>query len=98
MDTAADGLEALDMLSQSTEYALVLMDVGMPRLDGYETTRAIRAGQAGFTAAALPIIALTALTSDADQLRSQLAGMDDFISKPFTRADLADVVNRFVAQ
>ena len=98
VDTAADGLEALDMLSQSTEYALVLMDVGMPRLDGYETTRAIRAGQAGFTAAALPIIALTALTSDADQLRSQLAGMDDFISKPFTRADLADVVNRFVAQ
>lgn len=98
VDTAADGLEALDMLNRSTEYALVLMDVGMPRLDGYETTRAIRAGQAGFVAAALPIIALTALTSDADRLRSQLAGMDDFISKPFTRADLADVVKRFVAQ
>ena len=81
VDTAADGLEAIDMLAVSSDFSLVLMDIGMPRLDGYETTRAIRAGQAGSKAANLPIVALTALTSDADRLRSQLAGMDEFIPK-----------------
>lgn len=96
VDTAADGIEAIDALTADHNYALVLMDIGMPRLDGYETTRAIRAGQAGSAAANLPIVALTALTSDADQLRSQLAGMDDFISKPFSKADLAATVKRFI--
>ena len=97
VDVAADGLAAIEKMSDHS-YALILMDIGMPGLDGFEATRAIRLGQAGSAAANTPIVALTALTSATDRLRSHLAGMDDFISKPFTRDEIESVISRFMAK
>jgi signal transduction histidine kinase/DNA-binding NarL/FixJ family response regulator/HPt (histidine-containing phosphotransfer) domain-containing protein len=89
---AANGIEAIDRL-RTEEFDLVFMDVQMPEMDGYEATRRIRAGAAGPGAARLPIIALTAnaLAGDSDAARD--AGMDDYISKPFTRTRLTEVVD-----
>jgi len=89
---AANGIEAIDHL-RTEAFDLVFMDVQMPEMDGYEATRRIRAGAAGAEAADLPIIALTAnaLAGDSDAARD--AGMDDYVSKPFTRARLMEVVS-----
>jgi two-component system, sensor histidine kinase and response regulator len=84
-DYAADGIEALHALDKSA-YDVVLMDIRMPNMDGIEATRRIRR-MAG-AVARVPIIALTANATTEERLRCEAAGMDDFMSKPFRRAEL----------
>jgi CheY-like chemotaxis protein len=84
VDVANDGLEALEMLgrSQSAAFDLILMDCQMPNLDGYETTRRIRAGDAGEVFRLIPIAALTANAMSSERKKCFDAGMNDHLTKP----------------
>ena len=96
-DAVTNGKEALDILSKNT-YDLVLMDVQMPEMDGFETTRAIRKGRCGEADRTLPVIAMTAHAMQGDRERCLDAGMDDYISKPISPEQLFDTVNRHLAK
>lgn len=93
VDTAADGLEALQKAT-STPYALILMDLQMPRLDGLDATRQILAlpGHEGNR-----IIAMTANIFDEDRLACEQAGMVDFVSKPIDPPALFKTLARWLA-
>ena len=84
-DYAADGVEAVQK-SMEKIYDLILMDCHMPNLDGYEATQRIKAH---YKSEAPVIIALTASAMAEDKARCKESGMDDFLSKPLKRADLA---------
>lgn len=87
---AERGSEALRLLAEQS-FDVVLMDVHLPELDGYETTRRIRAQEAG-TQRRVPIVAVTACAMDGDRERCLEAGMDAYLSKPIRPAELAEAV------
>jgi CheY-like chemotaxis protein len=74
---------------------IILMDCQMPVMDGFTATRRIRELEQG-TDRHIPIIALTAAAMSHDRTRCEEAGMDDFLAKPFRRADLAAAVARWL--
>jgi CheY-like chemotaxis protein len=82
VELAENGVEALEKLRQH-KYDCVLMDIQMPVMDGLEATRKIRDG-----GSSIPIIAMTASALKGDRERCLLAGMNDYISKPFLPNDL----------
>lgn len=90
-DLAENGRKAVEA-AEAKAYALILMDMQMPEMDGLEATRRIRAGD-GPNASSW-IIALTANAMQSDQDACRDAGMNDFLSKPFNREALATVLNR----
>jgi len=87
---ASDGKEALEAL-ESGRFDLILMDVQMPRMDGLETTKAIRAQEAA-RGSHIPIIAMTAYAMVGDRQRCLDQGMDDYISKPIQAQELLELV------
>jgi hypothetical protein len=89
VDVAHSGEEALELLEER-RYALVLMDVQMPGMDGMETTRRIRAR---WSRAELPVIALTAHAMTGDRERCLASGMNDYISKPIDQEQLLRLVH-----
>ena len=89
---AADGRQAVERLAAgSTAFDVVLMDVQMPVMDGYQATLAIR-GELGL--ANLPIIALTAGAFQSERDQALRVGMDDFISKPFEVNRMVEAIRR----
>jgi signal transduction histidine kinase/CheY-like chemotaxis protein/HPt (histidine-containing phosphotransfer) domain-containing protein len=93
VDVAANGLEAIAALER-LPYAAVLMDCQMPEMDGYDATAAIRAREGADRHT--PIIAMTAGASREDEARCFEAGMDDYVSKPVSRAALQRALQRWV--
>ncbi len=90
-----DGWLAIESM-KATHYDAVLMDCQMPVMDGLTATAEIRRREADSGAPRVPVIALTANAMEGDRERCLDAGMDDFLSKPFTRPQLAAVLNRWV--
>ena len=82
-DVAETGLAALEKLSTGSAYAAILMDVQMPGMSGYETTRRIREIEQETGGTRLPIIGMTAHALSGDRELCLDAGMDDYLSKPF---------------
>jgi CheY-like chemotaxis protein len=91
-DVAANGLEVLDALNRQA-YDIILMDVQMPEMDGLETTRRIVARQPDPLKRPW-IIALTANAVHGDREICLTAGMNDYISKPIKKEDLAAAFGR----
>ena len=87
-----NGTAVLDMLHGERGFDLVLMDLQMPEMDGFETTRRIRLLPASL--AAIPIVALTAHARGQDREKCLRAGMDDYLSKPIDREELKRILNR----
>jgi CheY-like chemotaxis protein len=88
--TCGNGVEALALCREETPpIDLILMDVQMPVMDGFETVRQIRAHA---ETRDLPIICLSAKAGEADQLAGLLAGADDYMTKPFVRRSLLDLI------
>lgn len=92
-DTASDGIEALDLFQKGT-YDLVLMDCQMPEMDGFDTTREVRALERQ-TDSHTPIVALTAVSLKGTRERCINAGMDDYLTKPLELKPLADVLRKW---
>jgi signal transduction histidine kinase/ActR/RegA family two-component response regulator len=94
-DQADDGRQAVE-IHLARSYDLILMDCMMPIMDGFAATRAIRAAEAE-TSRHVPIIALTASVIDSDRDKCSIAGMDDFIAKPFRQEELEKALDRWLS-
>ncbi len=89
---AADGQQAVDLVKRA-DFDLVLMDVQMPHVDGFQATRLIREMGAE-SPKRLPIIAVTAYAMEGDRRRCLEAGMDDYVSKPIHPEELDAAIAR----
>ena len=94
-DAVANGAEALKAL-EILPYDLVLMDVQMPVMDGFEATRRIRNPQSPVKDHRIPIIAMTAHAIQGDREKCMEAGMDDYVSKPVSPRSLVDILVKWL--
>ena len=84
------GVEAVEACRNNTDIDLVLMDVKMPEIDGYEATRQIRKFNAN-----LVIIAQTAFALPGDREKALSAGCNDYFSKPYNQAVLISLIKKY---
>ncbi|MCF8370249.1 MAG: response regulator [Bacteroidales bacterium] len=87
---AKDGVEAVDLFSQHTDIDMVLMDIQMPRMNGYEATREIKKLRSE-----IPVIAQTAYAMAEDRQKIFQAGCDDYISKPIKSDLLYSLISKY---
>jgi len=97
IERAENGQIALDKL-KSNRYDLVLMDVEMPILDGYETTRQFRDWEAAGSLPSVPVVALTAHTSPEHVGRSVNAGCTAYLAKPINKKALVEAINKYAVR
>ena len=95
VDVANNGADAVEQVQQQ-QYDLILMDIKMPIMDGYDATRAIR--DLGGYFETIPIIAITAHALEGDSSKSLDAGMNFYISKPFEPEYLVPTIERFIGK
>ncbi len=91
--TAGTGREAITMLESTPDLAIVLMDIMMPEMDGYETMRVIRQNP---TFQRLPIIALTAKAMKGDREKCLEAGATDYLAKPVNTEQLLSALRMWL--
>ena len=84
---AADGVEAMDIFYEDKDIAMIILDVMMPRMDGWQVCREIR------ESSKVPVIMLTARSEERDELQGFELGVDEYISKPFSPKILVARVN-----
>ena len=91
--TATNGKQAIELLiGQDQRFDIVLMDCQMPEMDGFTATRALRDHERASGRPAQPVVALTANALTGDRERCLDAGMNDYLSKPFTMPDLRTII------
>jgi len=93
IDVANNGIEVIKQLSKK-DYDLILMDIEMPEMNGFETTKYIRKGEAGFKNKNIPIIAMTAHAVSEFNEMAFKAGMNDYITKPIYYNDLKEIIDK----
>ncbi len=91
---AVDGQEAFEKATTDS-YDLILMDVQMPRMDGYEATRKIRESEGN--SKHTPIIAMTAHAMKGDKEKCLAAGMDHYLTKPINTAEVVKIINEYTS-
>jgi PAS domain S-box-containing protein len=94
-DVANDGLEAVDYLKKN-EYDVVLLDLQMPKMNGFEVVEVIRDIKSEVINHNVPVIALTADISPDTKEKVNLSGMDDFVLKPFEHHELYSKISKFI--
>lgn len=97
VETGENGKEAIEMVAGSEPgyYDLILMDVMMPVMDGYDATKIIR-NLENRKLASIPIIAMTANAFEEDRQNAFNAGMDDYLSKPVQNEKLFDMLRKYL--
>jgi CheY-like chemotaxis protein len=96
-EVAHNGQEALDRFSPE-KYSLLLLDVEMPVMDGFETTRQIRGFEGAKGSSRVPIVAMTAHALKGDREKCMIAGMDDYIPKPFNPHQLQAILIKYLTK
>ncbi|MBN8532062.1 MAG: response regulator, partial [Alphaproteobacteria bacterium] len=94
-DVASDGAKAIEMFRRG-DYALALMDIQMPGMDGMETVRRMRALEKVEDRKKTPIVAVTAFAMLGDREKCLEAGMDDYLTKPFLPEELKSKLDRLI--
>jgi len=95
-DVAENGKIAFDFYL-TNNYAMILMDIQMPIMNGIECARKIREFEKNSNSKlTTPIIAVTAFVMESDKKNCFEAGMNDFIAKPFKAGDLVDIMSKFI--
>jgi len=92
IDEAVDGAQALAAVAKRRP-DLILMDIQLPVIDGYEATRRIKADSA---LRSIPIIAITSYALGEDEMRARSAGCDDFVAKPYSPRQLLAKVRQYL--
>jgi CheY-like chemotaxis protein len=92
-----NGKEALEAFTQAS-FDLILMDCHMPEMDGFEATRKIRETEKQSNMVRIPVVALTANAMQQDREECLNAGMDDHLSKPYTRLQIRATLERWLSQ
>lgn len=87
----ADGLEVLDVIEAHPQTSLILLDLKMPNLNGFDTARRLRQQKCH-----IPIIAITAYALEGDEKKAIQSGCDAYLAKPFTREELRAAIGRFL--
>ncbi len=93
--TAEDGQECIEILRKRS-FELILMDLHMPKIDGYQTSQIIRLGGAGKKNRKIPIVAVTATVQEEDLSRCACVGINDYIIKPIQIGQLKSIIRKYL--
>ncbi|MDQ7021181.1 MAG: response regulator [Candidatus Dojkabacteria bacterium] len=92
--TASDGYEAIDKLKSNT-FDIILMDIQMPRLDGYSVIKFIRT-ELILSTEKLPVIAVTAHASKGEKDKAIASGFNEVVTKPFKKSEIIRAILRYI--